>query len=146
MNSLPEVLIQEILTYLDLHHYHRRFTRVQKKQQQLMVWNPEYVSIIDNYSPLYYSFQWVDLKNNHYEQQLAVRMIHETKLNRCNVLLTHLNEMYSRKYYKQQTFTNLYGKTFTKEEFDTRYLKLIHVHECGCINWKGEHPSAWIIY
>jgi len=145
--QLPDVLIQEILTYVDLNKYQPRFQRINDKKKALLLWKPEYLSIIDNYSPLYYSFQWIDLTNNDYEQQLAVRMIHWAPLNECHRLLERLNETYSRKYYKQATFTNLYGHTFTKEQFDTRYqLLLSRCGEPGCINWRGEDPSAWLVY
>ena len=149
---LPDVLIQEVLTYLDLNKYHQRFKRIYDKKKELLVWKPEYLFIIDNYSPLYYSFQWIDLANNDYEQQLAMRMIHATTLSEGNMLLERLKETNSRKYYKQTTFTNLYGHTFTREQFDTRYRHLLcrylgnEIDEPGCINWRGEHPSAWLVY
>jgi len=102
---LPEEMIREILSYLDVNGYQERFLKIQHKRNELLLWKPEYLSIIDNYSPLYYSFQWVDLKHNYYEQQLAVRLIHETKLRTCLHLLQRLNELYSRKY-NRELFTN----------------------------------------
>ena len=143
MECLPEDLVREILTYLDVNGYRERFVRIQHIKQNILLWKPEYLSIIDNYSPFYHSFQWIDLKHNHYEQQLAVRLIHETKLKSCLHLLQRLNELYSRKYYKQETFTNLYDITFTKEQFDRRYQKLL---TDGCVNWKGEDPLSWLNY
>ena len=98
----------------------------------------------------------VDLKNNKYEQDLAIQIIHNKEICRANELLKKLNEMYSRKYYKHQSsFTNLYGITFTRNDFDKRYQKLInnevylfylrnHVIFYGCVNWKGEDPSSWM--
>jgi len=154
---LPDVIIQEILLFIDMYDYHRRFSRINAKKKQLLVWKEEYVSIIHNYYPLYFSFQWIDLKHNSYEQELAMRIIHEKKLIIIHSYLTKLNERYSRKYYKQQPyFTNLYGKTFTQQAFDQRYQQLIRVDDKylryfsttpnvpSCINWKGEDPASWL--
>ena len=155
-SSLPDVIIQEIFGYIDLYKYHERFHRINKKKQKMLVWKPEYEYIVQHCSPLYYSFQFVDLKNNKYEQDLAIQIIHNKEICRANELLKKLNEMYSRKYYKHQSsFTNLYGITFTRNDFDKRYQKLInnevylfylrnHVIFYGCVNWKGEDPSSWM--
>jgi hypothetical protein len=158
---LPDAILQEILLFIDLKEFRTRFSRLNEKKKELLVWKPEYIHMVYHYSPLYYSFQWVDLNNNPYEQELAMRTIHEKKISKIHSLLTKLNEMYSRKYYKNQsTFTNLYGKTFTKEMFDQRYQKLIMSHctylhyfptafidDCrilSCVNWRGEDPSSWL--
>jgi hypothetical protein len=160
MQDLPEELIQVVLSYTDLKQYHVRYRKINEKIQQLLLWKPEYLTLIHQHSMPYYTFQWIDLKNNPYEQELALRIIHEKKLNGGYQLLKKLNEMYSRQYFKQDSFTNLYGKTFTRDEFDKRYQKLITDHftymhyfpntpilpESKCINWRGEAPSAWLNY
>ncbi len=164
MNSmwtqLPDELIHVVLSYIDLKQYHARYKRIHEKIKTLFLWKPEYLTLIHHYTMPYYSFQWVDLENNRYEQELALRIIHEKKLTSGHLLLKKINEKYSRHYFKQDTFTNLHGKTFTRDAFDKRYQQLvmgykIYNHyfpnipilpEFTCINWRGEDPSAWLNY
>jgi hypothetical protein len=159
--QLPEELIQVVLSYADLKQYHARYRRINEKIKALFLWKPEFLNLIHHYTIPYYSFQWIDLKNNRYEQELAMRIIHEKKLTSGYILIKKMNEMYSRHYFKHQdSFTNLYGKTFTREAFDKRYQQLVMDYkvynryypnaqilpESKCVNWQGEDPSSWLNY